>query len=1403
MNLGGTLEMDGYSYFVQMHDIKQSNVLMVFTAYHEDDTTAYELGDTFTQPVLGSEFEIDSSTDMGYLLGAVKRLKTSGKCFTYGDSNVVESVLSLLTTVRNYKFAVNDVSMSENSFSLNEHYESFKAADTNYAFEFRQKDGIYQLLKINSSGIRLDLHQVKKLFSVKQIPFIEVAGATKKNILLSALRQITYQDLCDHLDMSWYKEGDVCKKDYKTIKTIREFELQVITPLVQKAIALAERGEQLDVAIDTETTGLGIYNLAPDNPDKDHCVAIPMSWEEDTGITVFTDMEFFHNVPNSYAVRRLSELFSKFEGERTIKIYIEETNASDGLQKLTAFSSDTDDINGAELQGTKCIYVTILRKWFNTIGHNVTFDGRVMFDIKATNPDLGIEQIYFDQDTLQMSFNLCPSVYRHSNGLKDLTRQLFQAETPDLTSILGRGNEDKYRYIEEEEIARIYGCADGDFTLKVFHALKKLTTPQMFQFYQKLDMPLKNILCHSEYYGMNTIPELLESELEAAKNNLEIIKNFVYEYVGSFISVYKQRLICEKKRDAGMYTDQQYQEAIKQIRVQKGELYRFELKASEIRKVIYDILKYPILAYTNTGYPKTDKYVIKKLIEKKRESEDTSFTRLERDVIAHGITREEYNKLISDPKTEKRAKQFTLISAEDFNKCKYPLALALQKYAELNKEYTSYFKPMEEKNLEGRMFYNYSMARIETRRIMNPGQTMKGSLKALIRSHNDDYYVMDWDLSTIEYRGMTSLAKHMVLVERLRDPEVDYHTETASLVNNIPAHRVDPKTRKKVKPISFGVPYGLGLRSLCNDIFGVVNDETLFMTRMLLAKWEESNSPIVTFLNQERNKALEPQEISKELRDFMGAWKRDENGEFIRDSKGDKVPTPLGFSRDVYGFYRTYDLSEIDQSDTAKERRAKGQFNGVEGKITRPAGNFPIQCFAAEFFRIVLIRFYDRCVKEGIADKIIWHMLIHDELLMSVHKSMHPFYMYKLLKESCMITFKDHTNYFVGINIGKTWAEAKDDSREAPIHFVTRAIARWDAGEFGDGPFWFDDPWEELVKDERAKYVEDRIGEILHKVQPDIDSTPINLPHILEHFTNYTVRAYVNDYAMNFPVDKEKFDLKEKADLDEYNDRVWCSKFETWAIKVFGLGKPIIDYDGRLVVLRDRTSEFVETVNEEDFNFVDYDDLFAKENSSDSDSYWSFDETEVNNTYESQYTFYVEEEEEDPILSSLVNNPNARNVAQMFKKEKQFNHLKHLNNQLVIACSNRDIPALKEYLKPFVVKEGYRVIFNSEVGMETWVKVRTRMDLHALDKFMEELRKKEKEAMYAPKHFSKVNKVLKVTVKDKSAAQVLAQYLTPYKVDSRDGYIVLLSTYLGEEYRLAYFKNVSLEELDKVLQMLK
>lgn len=1399
MNLLGSVKVNGYTYFLQMNDVKATMSLLLITPYHEDDSLAYEMQTELQYPLLDSEFDISNDLDLGYVAEAVKRNKASGRVFVFKEEGILETILNELSFANNYTFARTQIIQDEDYYYLNENFIKFRASDTNLKYEHESTNDLFTYLHIEHGDFYLHLTQARKGVSVKRLEFTEVFGTVRKNILTNTIKVIDYQMLCDSLDMSWYKDGDVYKKDYHTIKTIKDFELQVITPIVLGIKDAMDRNDQFDVTLDTETTGLKIYDLSKDNPDRDHCVAVPMSWKEDFGVVIFTDMEYFNNIPNEYVAKRLHEIFSKFSDDRIVEIWVPNDKVIEqqtDLQQMNLFSdypeaqSETSDFSGY-----KKVVITIRRENINLIGHNAMFDGRVMFAEGAT--------LYFDNDTLQMSFDINPTLVKGNNKLKVLTRRLFHHETPELTDILGKGNEDKYRYLSNEEVAKIYGCADGDYTLKVFHVLKKLMTKRMYAFYQKQDMPMENILYKSEFYGMQTIESLLQSEIEKSKGNLEILKNFIYEYVGAFVSIYKQRSHLDKGYKVGIYTKDQYEKAISEIKVQWGEPFIFELKASEIRKVLYEILKYPILGYTNSNLPKTDKHVIEKLVNTKRSDKDTHFTKLEKDILVYGADYSEYSKLkdSSNEKKQKKAESMVLISAKDFNKTKYPLALALQKYAELNKEYTSYFKPMEENNLEGKIFKNYSLARIETRRIMNPGQTMKGNLKALIRSYSDDYYVLDFDMSQVEYRIMLSLAGFMLMIDKMSDPEKDYHTETASLINNIPAHKVDKKTRKKAKSVSFGVPYGLGVRALCDKLFGVINEETLLATRMLLAKWEEANHPIMEFLNKSRDSALVERAMTTELRDFMDAWEKDENGDYVLDMQGNKVPKSIGFSYNALGFYRTYDLSNVSQTPAAKARRMNKIYTNEEGMIRRPAGNYPIQCFAAELFRVILIRFYNRCEEEGIQDKVIWHMLIHDELLCSVHKSIHPFFIYKIVKESCMITMKGHTKYFVGINIGDTWAETKDDSREAPVYFVDRMIKRWDNGDFGTGPFWFDHPWE-FIKPLREEYVGDRIWEVLHEIQPNIDNEPINIPHILETFSNYTVRAYVNDYPVNYTVDKSKFDLDDKSEADEYQDRVWVARFETWALERFGAGKTMYDYDNRLIVLRDRTKE-IDNVEDDDFEFVDYDELFDDNDygtNSSGSGYWSFDEVEANNVYDSEYVFYNEDSLED-MYDFDFSNKNAKNVAQLLNKKHEFEHLKDYNEQIIISCEPEFVPQIKEYCKDYISSSGKNICFNTKRKMERWVRVKSKLNLKDLDCFISELYKKQHNEAYQPVNYKILNNQIFMQLPSDDVINELVSKISTYK--STKGRAIIVKTYLGQTRRLTYYDNIPLQELDSIVSALK
>lgn len=1356
LNTLGKVKIDLQEYYFSIKENKSKVIYTLYTKRSRSDMIRMSHGETpLDQEIQGLDgIKLYATAD--YVAESVSKMKKTGKVTHFRGCNTIQKILNELSKAQMYAFNDSEIIIDTENIYNGVFYKTFNATNDELTFSYHTMDGMYNELLILNRDINLNLKEVPFDVSIKSLVYTEMPSDVKKKLLVTSIKTVTYQTLCDSSDMSWFEEDGVRKKDYDAITNIADFEDKIITPLAKAVQLAALRDEQLLVSIDTETTGLNIFELSDDNPIKDHCVAIPISWEDNKAYVIFTDMEFFDSIPNSYVMERLAPFITepvydditstnRKELPRTITLrkVNKITTKEESIEKMDAFDFDFSENSAKEEESSgfdldldltekqsdespvsnytfeEFETLTFFRTTVDLIGHNSMFDGKVFYNEGC--------KIWFDEDTLQIAFNLNPGVGKGSKKLKALTRKIFGHETPELTDILGRGNEDKYRYLKDLLVAIIYGCADADYTRLLFKYLRPLMSDKMYKSYKQLDMPMSNFLYVSEYKGMPLQADEVKAMAHESEENLNLLKEFLYSYVGKFVYVQEAYDRLKDKVDAGLMTEEEYKDALAaKLREIPDDLrYEFELKASAISYVIYGLLGYPIYAYTkgdangNGKKPKTDKNVMKKLRSKKYKDDEKPTSiwgiswKMQNHLLCYGATMEQYNALMAEGK-DKKAAELVLIDCNEFNKCKYPLSIVLSKYAELNKEYTSYFKPIIEQNLEGRLFKPYSLARIETRRIANPGQTMKGRLKAMVRSYNDDFYLLDFDMSQVEYRIMASRAHQMDIVEKMKDPEKDYHIETASLVNNKPADKITKKERKGTKCVGFGLPYGLSLPSLCENLFGDKSEEHLYQTAHLIAIWKKANRPIVEWLEKQRDAAVTEAVITNALRDYIDAWEydivKDYKGNVVSrtlrlDQDGNKIPKPVGMITDGYGFYRLFDLSD------KSERRIQS--------IRRQAGNYPIQCYAAELFRTILIRFRNACVKYGIEDKVVWHMLIHDELLCSVHKSVHPYLIYKIVKESCMITKPGHTNYFVGINIGKTWAETKDDAREAPVHFVERIVERYDAGEFTEK--WIDDPGA-YITPMRAQYVEDRIAEIIQEIQPNIMNEPLDMKKINKEFVNYTVKGYVLDYPENYKVDKKLF-TDDKGNLDEaaYSDASWRSKFESWAIARYGEGKEFIAEDGSLHRLTKGSNDKIAEEKE-----VDYAELFDDEHNA--DTFWSFDESGI--TSESSLVTYADEEEEDAVQSYFEkvaineNVQNATSVADyLIDNQAALNNVYATKKQIIIKIKNRrNMDAIKHYLSSKTSDDGRSILFKSPTSSSRWLKIAiTDSELQTLDNYITDL----------------------------------------------------------------------------------
>lgn len=229
------------------------------------------------------------------------------------------------------------------------------------------------------------------------------------------------------------------------------------------------------ISVDTETTGLNIYNIPDGHASKDHIVGMSISWERNQGIYIPFGHYKIKNLDMAYALKKLQP-------------YLE----------------------------TKSI-----------ITHNGLFDAKVFYD-------LGI-RLNITQDTFLMYFNLDSTVGKGSKGLKAITHRLYGYDVIELSDIFGSEKDAGLFAYVDEEVCKAYACADSDHTFMVFMDTFHQLLPDQRRAYQ-LDIRVQNELVRSEYNGKGIDMELLEVLDRINNNDIQKVENLIYAYVGVFLS---------------------------------------------------------------------------------------------------------------------------------------------------------------------------------------------------------------------------------------------------------------------------------------------------------------------------------------------------------------------------------------------------------------------------------------------------------------------------------------------------------------------------------------------------------------------------------------------------------------------------------------------------------------------------------------------------------------------------------------------------------------------------------------------------------------------------------------------------------------------------------------------------
>ena len=723
--------------------------------------------------------------------------------------------------------------------------------------------------------------------------FVENINATK----IKTLQQIKLS-----MDLSWVE-----KKDYRVIKTRREVK--------QIAQEIKDAGFY---AFDTETTGLNIFNMKRDNPDRDILVGICLSWKQDQGVYIPFEHKRFDNVDKSDTFKILQEVFEK----------------------------------------VPCVT------------HNGIYDGKVMY---AEGVKLNIKH-----DTFHMLFNIDGDINHFPRGLKNLIEYFFHYTPIEFEDIFTYEKDYRLFRFVDEDVARIYGCSDADGTLKCFFKLMPLLQKVHYKGYKR-HIELMPHIIRSEYEGKTIDIRLLKEKSDINRKDLDNIQELIFKYVGADL-------------------------CYRQTGVIGNQVYKFNINSiPELSAILFTKMEYP--RKNDRGL---DKSVLRWWAGMKTADTDTI------DPVADKVFDKDI--ISCDGKT-------VLMTRNALLYCKCRMALLIQLYRKLAKNQSSFFDPILLGTSDGKYYSSINVCRAATYRMIDVIQTLDGNLKEVV-APPEDCYQIGYDYCQIEARCMVGLAGFATYVEMLNNPEADYHTISAAVIEKIKPIFVTKKLRKKYKPVNFGIPYGIGPKSMLEQGQGIglspeVYKKALAEVVEAIAKWKVGMAPVWDMLEGARDDALTPLEDEAE-KPF-----------FLRGKAVGRVMSP-------YGRARYFVLENLTDATI--------------GSIRRKAGNFPIQSFAFDIYIEGIIRL-GRCLeKEGLMDikvpddysplgyhfenKVVFREYVHDEVQMTIDKSINPKWMMKKIYENCIIGIEGHPTYYIGASIVKNWGESKAGDHEVPFAWL-------------------------------------------------------------------------------------------------------------------------------------------------------------------------------------------------------------------------------------------------------------------------------------------------------------------------------------------------------------------------------
>ena len=616
------------------------------------------------------------------------------------------------------------------------------------------------------------------------------------------------------------------------------------------------------------------------------------------------------------------------------------------------------------------------------VAHNGSFEWKASWlyniDINLTDDSMILHQLMY-------KFRSTTSNRGEPSALKYLTKLEFGANTLELEDFFPDYKADKKGEVRSRdgkaksfgidfsymtyEGTYFYAPADGDFTLQLFFKYKRdlLVNHTDLEYLYNVEVLTACLIGYTEFYGHKIDEEQIHIIRDNNKRNLIMLEHKIR--VSASLSTPEEDAIFEELKGVS--------KAIKQIDDKLEERISLEEKAEFIKKrdELVEISK------------KIEESCVETIANSPNQINLGSPAQVGQ--LFYDRLKIPYNgDKISVGK--KILKPYTQLRNEDGSP-KYPTINLYTEWKKISTLLTKFFDNLQYFMYPGGyIFSGFGQIAAATGRMNcskpNSQQYPGDVTKVVVPREN--CIILDADYSQIEYRALVALAKEPGLMEKFKNADNDYHTMMASLMYNVPYALVDSKMRGDAKSFNFGIPYGMGFRSLAMLLRGEATKTNV----------EEAKEKYELYFKDQPN-----------VRRFFDVVK-----EQAQVNK---------YTKTYWGRTRYY--SFVDK---------EGKFNsGMRAAALRQAGNAVIQGSAADIFKIGIARVFSYIRANNLFGKLLIINLIHDEILCETNTvELNGQRILRDVAECMQIKVDGFPPLFIGAGFGKNWSYAK--GKKAEIH---------------------------------------------------------------------------------------------------------------------------------------------------------------------------------------------------------------------------------------------------------------------------------------------------------------------------------------------------------------------------------